>query len=1210
MNQGAAAITRRLQLVFIVSMLLLLISSASAYFSLRRLINNAEAVNHTNQVLQESEKIISKAKDAETGQRGYLLTHNQEFLKPYNGAFDEVKKSVETVRELTVDNALQQKNMGEINLLVNQRFERLQKTIANETAKNIAPHSGTHLSEEDYAENEARMLQGKKIMDDLRMSINGVQDEEKRVLAIRTKELNNSTRIAPFIVVVAAILSLLITLLAYVRIKSDLEERIQKQKEEAFKYAQTAERLAVLETVTKDIASGNYAARSLEIKREDDLGNIAFALNEMAGSLEKSFHELDETNWIKTGVVKISDATRGQRYLKPLAEELLRAISEYTYVLVSTLYIKTGGDDFKLAGKYAVSRAPEYLNESNSLLGEALKQKELKIVRNLPADYLNITSSIGNAVTNSLVIVPLVHDDEVIGGIELGLLNEPMPRLSRLLEQLREPLAVTIDSALNYEKLEDLFERTQSQAEELKTQHSELENLNAELEAQAQKLQASEEELRVQQEELMQTNSELEERSKLLEEKNDLITERNLVIQQKAEELELSTRYKSEFLANMSHELRTPLNSILLLSRLLSENGTGNMTPDQMEYAEVIQNSGNGLLNLIDEILDLSKIEAGKMDVSFEKVSLQHVAENLKSLFAPLASEKKIELNISLEKNLPQAIETDRMRLDQVLKNLLSNAFKFTSEGSVSLKIKASEKEKNNVLLIVEDTGIGIAKDKQSVIFEAFQQADGSTRRRFGGTGLGLSISRELVRLLGGSMQLQSEEGKGSVFTVSLPVSGREMETQESSFSKNDKSVEDASPSKNMSSELLPIPETIPDDRSKIKQADKVLLVVEDDVAFAKALLDFIRTKGYKGIVACRGDEGILLAEKYQPAGVLLDIQLPVKNGWEVMHALKENKATRHIPVHMMSSLEARKESIYNGAIDFISKPIAFEQMQVVLKRLEAVRSKESKKVLIVEENAKHATALAYFLETINVSSEVLNNVKDSVIALQKDDVDCVILDMGIPGRIAYDTLEAIKKEPNMENLPIIVFTGKSLSESEEQKLRRYADSIVVKTAHSYQRILDEVSLFLHLVAEEKTETAKPKKHSAMTDVLRNKSILIADDDVRNVFSLSKALEQHGMKVLTAINGKEALVIVKNQKADVVLMDIMMPQMDGYDAIRNIRRDPAFVSLPIIAVTAKTMVGDREKCMDAGASDYISKPVDIDQLLSLLRVWLYQPGNA
>ncbi|MGE5519426.1 MAG: response regulator [Candidatus Dadabacteria bacterium] len=987
-------------------------------------------------------------------------------------------------------------------------------------------------------------------------------------------------------------------------IKSDSEDVIGSLAESIIAIDKNNKELA---DTAQAIGQGNFDVQVQPRSSEDLLGN---AIIQMQGNLSKYSKESEEKIWMQTGLAEVNDSLRGDKDISLLCNDVLNAFTTYLKCHSGLLYV-TNERTLWLEAGYAISNkddVPRQLAFGETLIGQAAVEKNIVQLSNVPDTFLSIRSGLGQSQPRSVIIIPLVASEELEGVIEMSSLGEMEEYQLDFAKEAAHDIAVALKTVKNKRRLQELFKQTEAQAEELKSQHSELENINAELEAQAEKLQASEEELKVQQEELMQANQELEERSRLLEERNQVIVERNIEIQKKAEELELSTKYKSEFLANMSHELRTPLNSILLLSRLLTENTEKNLSKDQVEYAQVIQSSGQGLLSLIDEILDLSKIEAGKMELEYSQVSLNEVVNDLKGMFEPMAKDRGLEFSINIDKHVPSQIEADKMRLEQILKNLLSNALKFTPRGSVKMEISNLPENHSFISFMVKDSGIGIPQEKQHVIFEAFQQADGSTRRKFGGTGLGLSISRELAKLLGGEIKLVSEPGKGSEFTVYIPIHKLDrLYTPQ----------QEATPVVTHKKEERPhsvykvdqIPESLPDDRQSVANKDKTILIIEDDTAFAKALLEFTHQKGYKGLVAVRGDEGIQLARQYKPLGILLDLQLPVKDGWEVMEELKADPQTRHIPVHIMSSLEARKESLLKGAVDFINKPVAFEQMQDVFKRIEQVITKENKKVLIVEENSKHAKALALFLDTFDVNAEVSPSVNKGVDALKKDDVDCVILDMGIPDQHAYEILESIKKTPGMENLPIIIFTGKSLSKTEEAKIKQYADSIVVKTAHSYQRILDEVSLFLHLVEQNNKpdkQQSRYKRLGAMNEVLSHKKILIADDDVRNIFSLTKALEIHDMKVLSAVDGKEALLqLQEHPDVDVILMDIMMPEMDGYQAMQEIRKKPQYRNLPIIAVTAKAMTGDREKCINAGASDYISKPVDIDQLLSLLRVWLY-----
>ncbi len=964
----------------------------------------------------------------------------------------------------------------------------------------------------------------------------------------------------------------------------------------------------VLAGAADEIGKGNFQV-TVQPRSEEDL--LGIAIVSMKEALSKYNAENQRKIWIQTGLTRISDAIRGEKDVNTIAKNVMDVLIAYLDAQVGMVYISASRERLSFAHGHALTdtaQVPAVLAFGQTVIGQAAADKQVVLLENVPEDFMTIATASGNTAARHVLVIPMVHDDELEGVIELGALHSFSPDARALLERCAGNIAIALQAAKSRARLQELLEETQAQSEELQVQHNELENLNAELEAQAQKLQASEEELKVQQEELLQSNQELEERSRLLEERNQLIAERNLEIQKKAEELEMSTKYKSEFLANMSHELRTPLNSILLLSRLLSENHGKNLSPDQVEYAQVIQSSGTGLLQLIDEILDLSKIEAGKMELEFAPAAPVHIAEEMRRLFAPVATEKKISFEVMVKEGVPEVIETDKQRMAQVIKNLLSNAIKFTTVGGVMLEIRPAAKE-NYLEFCVRDTGIGIPKEKQQLVFEAFQQADGSTRRKFGGTGLGLSISRQLAKLLGGFITLRSEPGQGSEFILSLPKDRQSMPEPED-FSPEpelpDPAEKELSGPDPSAYTVVTIPEPVPDDRSSVQKTDKVLLIVEDDTAFAKALLEFTRKQGYKGIVAVRGDEGIQLARSFHPMGILLDVELPVKNGWQVMEELKSDITTRHIPVHIMSSHTVKKESLMKGAIDFISKPVSPEQIRDIFNKIEHVLNKEHKKVLIIEENTKHAKALAYFLSSYDVNAEISDSIDEGILALTKEDVECVILDMGIPDAAAYKALEKVKENPGLENLPIIIFTGKSLSKTEEERLRQYADTIVVKTAHSYKRMLDEVSLFLHLVEDQKPDKPQKGKLGRLNEVLKDKTVLITDDDVRNIFSLTKALETQQIKVLSATDGKEALrVLDENPQTDVVLMDIMMPEMDGYETMKQIRSQHRYQKLPIIAVTAKAMVGDREKCIKAGASDYISKPVDVDQLLSLLRVWLY-----
>ncbi len=1177
------------------SLVLLILTSLASYFSIKNLIKSSELLRKTNQKIENLNNIENHLKDAETIQRGYLITGDQRFLHTYNDAKDGALAAMNVLSFQIKDNS-DQKEL--INRLENDLKTRIEMLDANLNRK----QQNNPISSES-------MLNGKKYMDDTRNIISSLKAQEQREVNMETESLNSLSKVTPSIIIISALLALGITLFFYRKVMSDFNEKITLQKELEAQNRQTEERIGAIEKVAAEVSGGNYKIR-LDAVTKDSLGSLSGSLNKMTESLGNSFSLLEEKEWFQSGVALLNNEMVGERSMRDLADAILINLAMITKSSLGALYILQEDGRLHLAGSYApdTEKMKPILNKKEGIPGQCLHSEKYILLTDVPNNESTITYGSGNTKPKSIICVPILGYKRAIGVLEFGSLHQYTPLEIEFLNYISENVGIAINSVESRTKMRELLEETQAQSEELQSQQSELENINAELEAQAQKLQASDEELRVQQEELMESNQQLEERTSLLEERNQMVEERNVEIQLKSRELESSSKYKSEFLANMSHELRTPLNSILLLSKLMSDSA--DLEKEYVEYADVIQSSGQGLLSLIDEILDLSKIESGKMELEVERFPVNEIVSDIQSMFSPMAKSRHLALNIQVEKDVPEAIHSDKMRLEQVLKNLISNAIKFTSEGSVTLRVSYNDKG-NKLLFSVKDTGIGIAPEKQAIIFEAFKQADGSTRRKFGGTGLGLSISRELTRLLKGTLSVDSKEGEGSEFLMEIPVdiNDEKEEIRKPEIIKKPEFIPPPIMPKRERFVVDHIPGTIPDDRQEIKPGDKFILIVEDDTVFAQILLDYTREKNYKGIVAVRGDEGVEMALRYKPRAILLDIQLPVLDGWQVMEVLKSNPETKGIPVHIMSSLNVKRESLLKGAVDFIDKPFALDQMKVVFEKLENALTRHPKKVLIVEENNQHAKALSYFLSVNNITSLISRNLNESITTLQEGNIDCVILDMGMQDQLGYQALESIKDNKGLENLPIIVFTGKALSIPEQNKIKKYADSIVVKTAHSYQRILDEAGLFLHLV-EEKNIKKLPESNfqnlAALRNVLENKTVLVADDDVRNIFSLTKTLETHKMNVMTAIDGKEALKIMKeNKNIDVVLMDMMMPEMDGYQTIREIRNNREFKKIPILAVTAKAMKGDREKCIAAGASDYISKPVDIDQLVSLLRVWLY-----
>ncbi|MDP9955819.1 signal transduction histidine kinase/DNA-binding response OmpR family regulator/CHASE3 domain sensor protein [Epilithonimonas hungarica] len=1197
-------IIRNLQFGVGLSLLILLASSLASYLSIQNQMNNREKSSQSRRSITAVKDVLIALLDAETGNRGYQLTGKESFLEPYNRSVSEYAKAIDRAKEIEITDKLQLKRVEDLQQNANNSMENLRQFVINR-------RNGLPMTQEQITSSKVYMDRCRQIVADF------VKYEESQ-LVIKNKALNNSSSTTVLFIIFSAIAAVVVTIFFYTRLRNDLIRRDRLEKELMAKDLEISKRVSIIKQVTSKVASGDYSVR-LSDRGEDELADIVESLNYMTQSLKTSFEQINENEWRQKGLVLLNESLVGNKTVKEVTDNALDHFVSYADCVNGAIYLY---EDERLR-LYKAFGLEEHMKKSflpgEGMVGQTFVKEKTNVFNDLGDKDFVASFASSKIKIQGIILVPIMLGRQIFGILELGAThNFDAVKIDYFNEGARN-IATALSAARSREKEQRLLEETQAQSEELQVQHAELENLNTELEAQTQKLQASEEELRVQQEELLQTNTELEERSKALEEKNHLIAERNIEIQKKAEELALSTQYKSEFLANMSHELRTPLNSILLLSRLMAENPEENLNEDQIESAKVIQSSGTSLLTLIDEILDLAKIESGKMNLVNEPILLDDVTRDLKNLFMPIVKEKGVQFNIYLDDSITRTLSTDRLRLDQVLRNLLSNAFKFTKEGSVDLNIYECPKNSEFIVFSVKDTGMGIPEEKQKLIFEAFQQADGSTQRKFGGTGLGLSISREIAKLLGGKITLESESGKGSEFSLIIP----KQPSDSSGIISNEQSLIDVisqdveeiktiieTDDQNIASIAhLEIPEEIEDDRNNISKGDKVILIIEDDTHFAKALLKYAHVNDYKAVIIVRGDYALPAALEYKPVAILLDIQLPVKDGWQVMNDLKTNSQTRPVPVHMMSSLQAKRESLMRGAIDFIDKPVAMEEMNNVFKKIEDALKRSPQKVLIVEENAQHAKALSYFLGNYNISLSVENNVEDSVKAFQKDNVDCVIVDVGSARGSSYQIVERIKSYEGLENLPVIIFTERNLTQSEELKIKQYADSIVVKTAHSYQRILDEISLFLHLVEEnnQSGESGRVKNLGTLTETLSGKKILITDDDVRNIFSLSKALEKYKVEVVLAMDGKQALdKIEENPDIDVILMDMMMPEMDGYDTIREIRKMPDFKDLPIIAVTAKSMIGDRDKCIQAGASDYITKPVDIDQLLSLLRVWLYE----
>ena len=981
--------------------------------------------------------------------------------------------------------------------------------------------------------------------------------------------------------------------------------------------------------------AGIFATGDLEqeitINSRDEVGVLADSFRDMQKTVKNSLADAERQNWFKTGQAEFGDVMRGEQDIATLAQNTVTYLAKYLSAQVGILYLLDEELSLCLVGSYAYKARKGNRNRfklGEGLVGQAALEKQRIVFSDVPDDYIMVSSGLGETVPRYVLVMPFMYEGNVKGVIELGAIHEFTERQQEFLEQIGENLAIAFHATQVREKMQELLEETQRQSETLQVQQEELRQTNEELEEQTQALRASEERLQVQQEELRQTNDALEKQARILEQQkqelaknNDELEQAQQLIEDKAKDLEISSKYKSEFLANMSHELRTPLNSLLILSKLLAENKEKNLTEKQVEFAHTINASGTDLLELINEVLDLSKIEAGKMVLNIEEMKLDRLSHYIEQHFTHMAEDKGLQLTLHLDEQLPATIHTDRQRLEQILKNLLSNAMKFTSQGGITVDISRpaaqtqlgrDELDLQNVVAIsVSDTGVGIPEEKQRLIFEAFQQADGTTSRKYGGTGLGLSITRELSKLLGGEIQLRSREGEGSTFTLYLPyVLTEAPDVQQETVAAP--IPEEGKPSPEMRSSAHAKPggvEAIRDDRhSDVSSRDRFLLIIEDDPKFAKILFDLAREKGFKGLIAGDGAAGLQLAYQYTPSAIILDISLPGMDGWGVMEKLKRNPDTRHIPVHFISVYEQPLEAMKMGAIGYLTKPVSLEKLNDVFAAIEETISRTVKRLLIVEDDERTGLSMQELLHGNDVEITMAQTGEEAYRLLKATSFDCMVLDLGLTDISGFELLKKIKQETAIPPLPIIVYTGQDLTKEEEAQLNQHAESIIIKGVKSPERLLDEVTLFLHQMTADLPESQQRQLgllHNK-DQVLSGKTILMVDDDMRNLFALSSVLEEKEIIVQIADNGKDAIVqLEQDANIDLVLMDIMMPEMDGYETIERIRQREQFRNLPIVALTAKAMKGDRQKCLEAGANDYLSKPVDLDKLLSLLRVWLY-----
>ena len=1122
-----------------------LVTSWLAYDSLQDRTRATTGITRTYKVIVRMEDLVSSVKDAETGQRGFLLVGSENYLEPYNAARTALPGDVQALYGMLRNSPEQLRRLDGLAQAIDAKLVEFTETIAlrrrgDTEAANAIVRSG----------------RGKEAMDRLRALVGEMEQHERGVLA---------------------------------------QQQIEWQRSATYSTVVTLVGSAVLLTM---VALAAWASSRNHRQRETE-------------------------TWTRSGQALLAERLQGDQRLDALAEKMLAFLADYLGAQVATLYIDEGGGRFRRVGGYALpAGAPDVLRAGDGLLGQVARDRRALHVREVPAGYLSVSSSLGRAGAQELLIAPARTDGVVQALLELGFFRRLGTADLDFMERVSESIGVAVRASKDRSRLEELLGETQAQSEELQAQQEELRVSNEELEEQGRALKESQASLQAQHAELEASTAQLEEHARLLEDQKDVLSSSEAALAGKAADLERASQYKSEFLANMSHELRTPLNSTLILAKLLADNKEGNLSGEQVKFARTIHSAGNDLLVLINDVLDLSKIEAGAAEVVAERVGMTRLLDGLMRTFKPVAEEKGLAFSVATLPGAPERIETDGQRLVQILRNLLSNAIKFTESGEVTLQIAAGDGE--TVDFVVRDTGIGIDADKHALVFEAFRQAEGGTHRKYGGTGLGLSISRDLAGLLGGRVALHSEAGKGSVFTLTLPLVYRApppapeaapAPTQARAGLATAASAL-APPRPQRSPWSAPPTATPPaptDDRDQHSPGARTILVIEDDVRFAAILQDLAHEKGFACIVTHSANDGVAAALRYRPSAILLDMNLPDYSGLGVLDQLKRNPQTRHIPVHVASVADYSQEALERGAIGYALKPVKREDLVSALELLEAKFSRGLRRLLIVEDDEAQRLGMCQLLGSEGVEITVAGDAAEALEHLKKGTFDCMVMDLNLPDLSGYALLEKMADEDDVAFPPVIVYTGKAMTGDEEQALRRYSRSIIVKGAHSPERLLDEVTLFLHQV-----ETELPASSQRLLQAARNREasfegrrILIVEDDVRNVFALTSVLEPKGVIVEIARNGREALDKLSQHNAgsakgsiDLVLMDIMMPEMDGMTAMREIRKRPEWKRLPIIALTAKAMRDDHEKCLDAGANDYIAKPLDVEKLLSLVRVWL------
>ncbi|RAU48087.1 MULTISPECIES: response regulator [unclassified Pseudomonas] len=1134
------------------------LSAAFFVILISYLLSAIQWVEHTDRVINNINRSLKLSVDMETGMRGYLLTGDERFLDPYEVAKPNIISELKGLEELVADNP--------------DQVDRFRRLAAMQESWNQFAQSMINLRRNngDYA-TPVLNRQGKRLTDEIREQYDQAANVEHQLRLTRNSDVTRTTVISVSLYVV------------FVLIVSGILAWVGRR----------------------------------------DMTALSTTYNANMKAQQEDAERLAHVAWLRNGQSALAEQVIGQLTLNLLGRNVLQFFAQHLGAVVAAAYVRQEHGGLVRVASYGFSREQEQQEQSiysgEGVVGKAAEQDRIITLDNVPQDYFKVTSGLGEGSPRSVVVVPTSNDDQVNGVIELGFLRELTQRDLEFLELVADNVGTSIEAARYRQRLQEVLAETQQLNEELQVQQEELRTANEELEEQSRILKESQAHLETQQVELEQTNLQLSEQSKALAEQRDALDRNNeelniaqIELEARADALQRSSKYKSEFLANMSHELRTPLNSSLILAKLLADNPQENLTQEQVTFAESIYSAGNDLLNLINDILDIAKVEAGKLDVRPENCSVSRLVDSLRMLFEPLAADKRLQFSVEIQPGSPVALYTDRQRLEQVLKNLLSNAIKFTEAGSVSLTVSRQPGE--GIVFTVRDSGIGIAEDQQDSIFEAFHQADGTTNRRYGGTGLGLSISRDLARLLGGSISVTSALGQGSVFTLVLPEQYVEDATLIEAAPAPAVPAPVVSPAAaqpaSMASAPAAVAEPIPrfaDDREKVPFDNRCILVIEDEVRFAHILYDLAHELGYHCLVAHAADEGFDLASNFLPDAILLDMRLPDHSGLTVLQRLKEMPTTRHIPVHVISVEDRQEAALQMGAIGYAVKPTTREELKDVFARLEAKLTQKVKRVLLVEDDALQRDSIARLIGDDDIEITAVGFAQDALALLRDNAYDCMIIDLKLPDMLGNDLLKRMSTDEIRAFPPVIVYTGRNLTREEEAELLKYSRTIIIKGARSPERLLDEVTLFLHKVESQlSNERQKMLKTARSRDrVFEGRKILVVDDDVRNIFALTSALEHKGAIVEVGRNGLEAIDKLNSvEDIDLVLMDVMMPEMDGYEATLQIRKDPRWRKLPIIAVTAKAMKDDQERCLQAGSNDYLAKPIDLDRLFSLIRVWL------